>query len=690
MAGSDSAWPSVSLVPWYYGDRRRRIGYKPDMSTIAEDREWLETDGLGGYAMGTAALLRTRRYHALLTAARHPPADRVVLVAAVDVWLQLGGQWIPLCAHRFRDHERDVVEPQGRRQLSSFTIEPWPTWTFTLPGAGTVTFSLFVPHGHCAVVLEWRGDDLPADAQLVVRPLLAGRDHHALQRENPGCSLTGAGDAQQIVCQTYPAVPAVITRSNGHYTADPQWWRGFVYTEERARGYDWIEDLPSPGVFRFAVGAGPAVLLFAAAGVGEALPEGPAPVVARALGARERQRRAAFPTPLQRAADQYLVRRGDGHSIIAGYPWFADWGRDTFLSMRGLLLATGRLRDAHGVLRAWLPHLRGGMLPNRFPDGSGPPDYNSVDAALWFAVAAHELLQCTAGGDVLSAHDRARLQQGILQVANGYQRGALHGIRADDDGLLRCGVPGTQLTWMDAKAGGRVVTPRIGKPVEIQALWLNTLHAAAAIDSRFKPAVDRARHAIGDRFWNPQRNCLFDVVDDEHEHGAVDAAVRPNQILAVGGLPVAALQGVRARAVVDTVERLLWTPAGLRTLAPDDPAYEGHYAGDAVARDLAYHQGTAWPWLAGPFVEAWIAVHGGGGDVRDEARRRFVAPLRAMLHSQGLGHISEVADGDPPHRPGGAPFQAWSLAELLRIEALLCEQSAPAASDPTPAPAPRR
>jgi glycogen debranching enzyme len=295
-------------------------------------------------------------------------------------------------------------------------------------------------------------------------------------------------------------------------------------------------------------------------------------------------------------------------------------------------------------------------------------------------VAAHEwLATCEAAGEPAAAPDRERVEAAVDAILEGHARGTRHGIRMDADGLLAAGEPGVQLTWMDARVGERVVTPRIGKPVEVQALWANALWLRGRRAPRWRALAERVAEAFRGRFWNEREGALYDVVDADHRAGAVDASFRPNQIFAVGGLPLALLEGERARRVVDAVERRLWTPLGLRSLAPDAPGYRGRYAGGPEQRDLAYHQGTAWPWLLGPFVEAWVRVRGGSAEARREASRRFVAPLREHLGQAGLGHVSEVADGDPPHRPGGCPFQAWSLAELLRLElCVLAEGQAPA------------
>ncbi len=641
------------------------------------DAEWLEADGLGGFASGTVGLERTRRYHALLLVATAPPAGRMVLVNGLEAWLERAdGATVALSSQRYAP---DVVHPDGATRVVAFTADPWPRWTFQLGDGTVVEHELFVVPGRAAVTLAWR---LVAGAggTLCVRPLISGRDYHALHAENPVFRFDAERTDGRIVWRPYAGVPAIVAATDAAYAHEPQWYRRFVYTEERRRGLDCIEDLASPGVFRWTLGTPtasgaaraplgptPAVLTLTAEGH-----EHPDPFAVRRDD--EAHRRARFASPLTRAADAFLVRRGRGRTLIAGYPWFTDWGRDTFIALRGLCLATGRYDEALAILREWAGAVSEGMLPNRFPDDGGTPEFNAVDAALWFVVAAHELL---ARAPRVPPADRAALEHAIVAIVSGYARGTRHGIRADEDGLLAAGEPGVQLTWMDAKIGNWVVTPRTGKPVEVQALWLNALRIAAGLRT-VGAAVWRELHARGSatfvaRFWNAERACLYDVIDVDHRAGAVDARVRPNQILAVGGLPFPVLEASRARAVVDAVETRLVTPMGLRSLAPDEPGYASRYDGGPRERDAAYHQGTVWPWLVGPFVDAWIRVRGDGPERRREAHDRFVAPLLAYAAGRGLGHVPEVADGDPPHRPGGCPQQAWSLGELLRASRRVAE-----------------
>jgi predicted glycogen debranching enzyme len=638
-----------------------------------DTREWLETDGLGGFASGTVVGPRTRRYHALLLAATRPPVGRFVLVNGFDARVEGPGGVVPLSSQAYAP---GVVHPDDPARIVAFRHDPWPCWTYALPDGALIEQEIFVPRGLPAVVLAWRLQDGGGGGprRLTVRPFLSGRDYHALHHENRDFRFAPeeAGDGR-LVFRPYPGVPVITALSNGAFAARPDWYRSFLYEEERARGLDCVEDLAMPGTFTFDLERGEAVLVLRAG-------EGEIPGAA-ALRDAERRRRAAFPTPLHRAADAYLVRRGDrGATVIAGYPWFTDWGRDTFIALRGLCLATGRLAEARAILLEWAGAVSQGMLPNRFPDAGDEPEFNSVDASLWYVVAVGDYAAAlAAAGRPLPPADRARLAGAVESILDGYARGTRYGIGLDADGLLRAGAPGAQLTWMDAKVGDWVVTPRAGKPVEVQALWLNALHAAAALGLERGALSKRGRAAFVRRFWNEAGGFLHDVVDPDGRAGEADATFRPNQILAIGGLPLALLSGPRARRVVDAVEERLWTPLGLRSLAPGEPGYTPRYEGGVRERDGAYHQGTVWPWLLGPFVEAWLRVRRNSAAARRQAREKFLRPILRHLDEAGLGHVSEIADAEPPHTPRGCPFQAWSVGEALRLQETLLREPLPAA-----------
>ena len=636
-------------------------------------REWLETNGLGGFASSTIVGLNTRRYHGLLVAALHPPGDRTALLAKLEEVVIVGERRFEISVNQYPG----VLHPRGDQYLQEFRLDPFPVFVYALDGI-TLEKSVLLVHGENTVVVRWALRDAAAGpVRIEVRPLIAFRDFHATTHENGELDRNVELTAGVASITPYPGLPTLhLAHDAAAVDTRGDWYRSFEYAAERERGLDFREDLYQPCTLLFDVAADRPAHVVAgterrSAGDAEGL-----------IGAEiERRRALAAAAPpgddLQRtllvAADQYVARRGSGKTVIAGYPWFGDWGRDTFISVRGLCLATGRLDIARDILLAWTGVVSNGMLPNRFADHGEAPEFNSVDAALWFVVAAREFLDAAViARHPVAASEAAAIWAAIDAILAGYVRGTRYHIAVDAaDGLVYAGEPGVQLTWMDAKVGDWVVTPRIGKPVEVQALWLAALHAAAPRSNRWRALYELGSDSFARRFWNEQAGCLYDVVDAGGDAGgdagAVDASFRPNQILALGGLPITLLDGPRARRVVDAVESRLWTPLGLRSLAPGEPGYVGHYAGGVRERDGAYHQGTVWPWLLGPFVEAWVRVRGSTSEARRAARQRFVQPLEQHLADAGLGHVSEIADADAPHEPRGCPFQAWSVGEVLRL-----------------------
>jgi predicted glycogen debranching enzyme len=483
-------------------------------------------------------------------------------------------------------------------------------------------------------------------------------------------------------------VPALLLAHNAASVAGGSgWYYNFEFDRERERGLDYREDLYNPLAMTFRMAGGAAATVIAST-VPHRAEEG------AALGERERARRAGLtdesvcPTlvhtfvhtlvhkrmhnavhiklmqRLTAAADQFLVRRGEWKTVIAGYPWFSDWGRDTMIALPGLTLVTGRYDVARQILLAFANSMDEGMLPNHFPDGGEAPEYNTVDATLWFFEAIRAYGEYTGDYEFI----RGSLFPAMKASIEWHVRGTRYGIHADSDGLLACGAPGVQLTWMDAKVGDWVVTPREGKPVEIQALWYNALRIMQSLSERcddrgaavdMGELADKARGTFRALFWNEQAGCLYDVVNNVINGDVRDASVRPNQIFAVS-LPHRMLEDGDALRVLDVVERELLTPVGLRTLSPRDPQYRGRYEGGVVSRDSAYHQGTVWPWLMGPFLTAYARLKGGSEPAR------WLAAFEEQFHTGCLGQVGEVADGDAPHMPGGCVAQAWSVAELLR------------------------
>jgi predicted glycogen debranching enzyme len=631
--------------------------------------EWLVTNGLGGYACGTVAGANTRRYHGFLMASLEPPGGRTLLVAKVDVEVDYLGHTYPLSANEF---DGATVDPRGFVHLESFAVEDGvPVWRFAIADA-IIEQKIFMARGANTSYL--RLEVLRAGAPLTVhvKPLVTYRDFHSQSRgrrpfralpdtgATPGCTID-PGDGGE---------PYRLTLSRGSYTPADIWYWNFLHREEFARGLDAREDLWGPGLFSAELAVGEPV--FFSAGVFSAQQPSPDDALAAVAGQSARLV-AALPKSapgwvqtLATAADQFLVQRGPNHaatSVIAGYPWFSDWGRDTMISLPGLTTALGRHDAAAAILRTYAAYVEGGMLPNRFADAGGGLEYNTADATLWMFHALHEHLEAT--------HDltlAAELFPTLMAIIHAHVDGTRYGIKVDAaDGLLHAGEPGSQLTWMDAKHGDRTFTPRIGKPVEVNALWLNALEVTMRLAGTLENAAARGycaaqleRAAAGfARFWNADLGCLYDVLDVDGGTAA-DASIRPNQLFAVS-LPYSVLPTEHMRAVVDLCGRQLLTSYGLRSLSPGDPKYIGHYAGNPYERDSAYHQGTVWAWLLGPFARAHYRVH------CDAAlAMSFLAPVAQHLEDACVGSVSEVFDGDAPHTPRGCFAQAWSIAEILR------------------------
>lgn len=634
--------------------------------------EWLVTNGVGGFASGTVAGVLTRRYHGLLVAALRAPLGRKVLASKLDETVRYQGREIPLYA----DHRGAAgVMPTGFRRLDRFRLDGTvPVWTFAFSD-GLLEKRVWMEPGENTTYVRY--DLLRAYEPVALHiDLLANhRDYHGNTRAGdwPGRA-EALGDGVRF-SPSEGAEPLFVRSDRAEAKEASEWRRGYHLAVEAYRGEDPSEDLFLAGVFRTELLGGDSLTLVLSVDE-EARPDGAAALERRraadeavlleasglfagAGGERE---------PLERlvlAADQFIVRRATaedpkGRTVIAGYPWFTDWGRDTMIALPGLTLATGRPRVAASILRTFARHVDRGMIPNRFPDEGETPEYNTVDATLWFVEAIRAYHDAT--GDDELVRDLFPSLEGIVAW---HERGTRHGIGVDpSDGLLRAGEPGVQLTWMDAKADDWVVTPRIGKPVEIQALWYNALRTMAGFAGvadrpaeRYEAMAVRAEASFA-RFWNGAARCCRDVIDGP---GGDDPSIRPNQLFAVS-LRHPLLTGDRARAVVGVCAKKLLTPRGLRTLDPEHPSYEGRYGGDRPRRDGAYHQGTVWAWLIGPFASAHFRVH------RDaEAARSFVRPFFDHLAEAGLGSVSEIFDGDSPHAPRGCFAQAWSVAEILRL-----------------------
>ncbi|MBI5958621.1 MAG: glycogen debranching enzyme family protein [Chloroflexi bacterium] len=643
-------------------------------------REWLVTNGVGGYAMGSLSGTRTRRYHSFLTASLKPPAQRTVMVANLDTWLDIDGRRSPLVTHEWA---AGVVLPDGYRQLESFHLDgaiPVLVW-----GVGDVRIvqRIWMAHGQNTTYITYTYTRGTSNVRLVIKPLCTCRDHHKLTKGgyHVEVNLEPAPwpNGEAIHIEPHPSERSAqscssyrILISQGKITSSPEWWWSFHLSEEKRRGLDNQEDLFSPATINAELSLGNTLALVLTAEAGDPLPWYDALQVEQRRQRDLLERAQLHDAPhwirqLALAADQFIVSRDiggqSGKTILAGYPWFSDWGRDTMIALPGLTVALGRVEDSAAILRTYARYADQGMLPNRFPDEGQAPEYNTVDATLWYFCAIYACHQ--AGGC-----DRAVLEE-LYEVLTGIIQWHISGTRFQihqdsADGLLYAGEPVIQLTWMDAKINDWVVTPRVGKPVEINALWYNALRIAAelaaALDrpddvERYRGMAERAYASFNARFWY-SGGYLYDVVDAPDGD---DPTLRPNQLLAVS-LPFPLLEGEKARAVVDICARELVMSYGLRTLAPDEADYVGTCGGDPLQRDSSYHQGTAWGWLIGPFVSAHYRVYGNALTAWS-----YLEPLADHLNDGGMGTISEIFDGDPPHNPRGCIAQAWSVAEVLRV-----------------------
>ena len=636
---------------------------------INKETEWLETDGLGGFAMGTTNGIRTRRYHSMLLTATTPPTGRMALVKSLDAWVEIDGSLFHLNSHMYFP---GMISPNGAESIESFQKDPWPKWVYRLPRGMTLERELFMPHGVSAVVVSWKLMNAKEPVRLSVRPLLSFKDYHSLQREDKNFKFDAEIFEKNVFWKPYPNTPQLAAFHNGHYFHQPDWYRQFLYEQEQERGLDSVEDLATPGLFQWNFSKTRAILILSA---GSEKPAGPNQLqVVEELYDRyrtqEEERRKTFASPLIRSADNYFVKRDHGQTLIAGYPWFTDWGRDTFMSIRGLGLAAGRLTETRKILLEWAKSISEGMVPNRFPDSGETPEYHSVDASLWYIIAVYDYLKASREGSI-SKKDWSEFQTPVEKILKGYSQGTRWGIKADTDGLLWSGEGDDSLTWMDARVNGKAVTPRVGKPVEVEALWLNALWVGGHFSDNWEALFKKGLTSFQNRFWRGAGEYLYDVVDVNHQPGTGDGAFRPNQVLAVGGLPLTLIDEVKAKLMIQAVEEKLVTPLGLRSLASGEPGYRRRYQGGVVERDSAYHQGTVWPWLMGPFVEAWVRVRGNTAAAKKEAREKFLEPLLEQLNHGGLGHLPELADSEEPFTQRGCPFQAWSLGEAIRLDQIV-------------------
>ncbi|PWT94931.1 MAG: glycogen debranching protein [Bacteroidetes bacterium] len=631
--------------------------------SAAREFEWLETNGLGGYSSSSVTHAHTRRYHGILVAATRPPVERMVLLSKMEETIVTGNGVFELGCNQFGN----TVIPKGNQFLLHFSKKIFPQWEYEIDGV-VLKKTIFMVHGENTVAIIYDVVKSPSPFRMEILPLVAARSYHSLNHAGP--QMHWDYEWHENIFHNKPdgVTNLYIKVPNANFTAHPDWYYNFNYSEEKNRGLDYEEDLFSHGIFSVSLKEGDSLgIIISTTSPGE--------LQAHDLLAAENLRRQILLndqpsdeviSTLVLAADQFIVERDeDLRTVIAGYHWFTDWARDTMISLAGLALSTGRPEDAKKILSAFAKTVSMGMLPNRFQDENRPPEYNNVDGTLWYFIAVHKYLRHT--------NDSKFVLDEILpvlkEIIDWHFRGTRFNIHVDEDGLLYAGETGMQLTWMDAKVGDWVVTPRMGKPVEIQALWYNALRIFAQLlelnnqdaDAEMVHAsAEKARESFEMKFWFEEGKYLFDNIDD---HGIPDASLRPNQIFAVS-LPYSLITGEKAASLLNIVEASLYTPVGLRTLPETDSRYAPVYEGDVKQRDSAYHQGTVWSWLLGPYIDTVVKVRGVQG--MNEARN-IIEAFRYHLDEACPGSVSEIFDGAPPHHPRGCIAQAWGVAEVLRV-----------------------
>jgi predicted glycogen debranching enzyme len=641
----------------------------------AESREWLVTNGIGGFACGTVAGLLTRRYHGLLVAALKPPLGRTLLLTKLDETAIYGNHTYPLHANRWTD---GIVSPQGFRHIERFTLEGTiPVWHFAC-GDGLLEKRIWMQQGENTTYVQYLLRRGTQPLKLTLKAMVNHRDYHSSTQAN-GWKMAVEEVEGGIAVTAYPGATSLYLFGEGvHPSTSHNWYYGFDLAVERDRGLNDSEDHLHAGTFQVTLREGESFTFIAST---------KKPVPQKNHGETALKSRHAYeqklletwkthhlnkfknsPTWIKQlvlAADQFIVERPSpeephGKTVIAGYPWFSDWGRDTMISLPGLTLATGRPEVARSILRTFAKHVDMGMLPNRFPDAGEIPEYNTVDATLWYFEAIRAYYSATEDDTLLE-----QLFPILADIIDWYCRGTRYNIHLDaSDGLLYAGENGTQLTWMDGKVDNWVVTPRIGKPIEINALWYNALRSMADF-ARHLGKPHQEYTAIADRtlvkfsrFWNPKTNYCYDVLDTPDGD---DGSLRPNQLFAVS-LRESPLSTIQQRSVVDICGSFLLTSYGLRSLSSEESNYQGNYAGNQYQRDGAYHQGTVWGWLLGTFVSAHFKVYNNPVEAR-----QFLEPMANHLCDRGVGNLSEIFDGDAPFTPRGCFAQAWTVGEVLRV-----------------------
>lgn len=630
----------------------------------ATQYEWLETNGLGGWSSSSIIGAHTRRYHGLLVAAIVPPAERMVLLSKLDETIVTGDKRIELGVNLYPGK---TIHPNGHHYLNSFTKDFFPEWIYEAKGI-QLKKRIGMIHGENTVVIIY--DVIKAGSPFVLEllPLMAARGYHSLQHQGPQMHWD-AEFANSIFHNQPDGVNNVYINIPGaSYQHTPRWFTNFQYSVEQYRGLDFTEDLFNHGIFSVELKEGDSLGIIIST-------ENPAGRNAHELLQKEIERRKKLLEgqpddetlrQLILAADQFIVKRNeDLKTVIAGYHWFTDWGRDTMISLPGLTLSTGRFDDAKKIISAFAKTVSMGMLPNRFQDNGEAPEYNNVDGTLWYFVAVYKYLQATGDKEFVLNE----ILPVLKEIIDWHYKGTRYNIHVDKDGLLYAGEAGQQLTWMDARIGTWVVTPRMGKPVEIQALWYNALCIYSELlqlnkDNKaakeFLAKAGLAKESFSKLFWNKENNYLCDAID---ENGACDATLRPNQLFAIS-LPFVLIEGKQAKQVLKIVRDQLYTAVGLKSLPAADAHYVPVYGGDQWHRDSSYHEGTVWSWLLGPYVDAIIKVNGEKGKAKAQ---KVINGFKYHLNEGCIGSVSEIFDAGAPHHPRGCIAQAWGVAEVLRV-----------------------
>jgi predicted glycogen debranching enzyme len=625
-----------------------------------QKKEWLETNGLGGWASSTVSGAHSRRYHGLLVAATHPPVGRMVMLSKLDESIVIGEERFELGANQYPG----AIWPQGFQHLKSFERDLFPVFEYEVAGIH-LRKTIVAIHGENTTVILYEVVSSEDEFKLELLPLASCRDYHSLAHANDYIGQQYIFDEGIFRTLNYQGCPELfISVPGSSFTPDKNWFYNFEYAAELQRGLDFKEDLYSHGSFSITLKNKSKLGIIIST-------DDPNGKDAFKLFQKEKKRRTqvvknfASEKNLARlalAADQFVVKRGKLKTIIAGYHWFSDWGRDTMISLPGLCLVTERYDDAKNILKAFAESVSNGMIPNRFPDFGETPEYNTVDATLWFFHAVYQYYQYTS--DKKFIHTLLPVLKEIIQWHN---RGTRYNIHVDTTGLIFAGADGVQLTWMDAKVGDWVVTPRRGKPVEINALWYNALcmmaefldlHEQHEEATEYRLKASQVKESFIKAFWFDEGGYLYDYVAETK-----NADFRPNQLYAIS-LPFPLLDEKQSQSVLEKVEKKLLTPRGLRSLSPDHPAYKGHYGHSIWERDGAYHQGTVWSFLLGSYIDAWMQVKGEKGKTK---AKRVLQHFFEHLDEAGIGTVSEIFEGDEPHSPCGCIAQAWGVAEILRV-----------------------